>query len=510
MAEHTGESRRVVIAGAGLAGALMACCLGRAGHRVALYERRPDPRAKGFIGGRSINLALSTRGITALEIVGLAKSVLADAIPMRGRMIHDTHGRLTFQPYSKNSDDAINSISRGGLNLTLIEAAAAIPGVEVHFDQRCEDVDLDGPAALFIHEQTGERTTVDGDLIIGADGAFSAVRGRLQKQDRFDYSQDYLSHGYKELTIPPGSDGDFALEPHALHIWPRPQASGGFMMIVLPNIDRSFTCTCFWPFRGPTGFEAVELAEDVRPFFEKHFPDAALLMPTLVEDFMANPTSSLVTIRCGPWHWRDKVIILGDAAHAIVPFYGQGMNAAFEDCRILDELLRVHADDWGEALQMFYERRKPDAEAIADLALENFIEMRDKVASRAFLMKKRIEKLVHRLLPGWFTPLYNLVSFTNVPYAEARATARRQWGIVKGAGVSIVFLVAVLLIVMLSLMWKWSTGSRVPVNERSVSQAEVHPPPQTVAPATVNEGCHGQGRRFGRLCPCDRGLGRRA
>ena len=352
------DRKRVTIVGGGLAGALMACYLGEAGHEVSVYERRPDPRAKGYIGGRSINLALSARGIKGLAGVGLAEKVLESALPMRGRMMHSRAGETAFQAYSKNKSDAINSISRGGLNLILLEAAAKHPNVSLHFDHRCLDVDLEAPAAVFEHEvkeEDGSRSgdgegkkpriqivRVESDLVIGADGAFSAVRGKMQKQDRFDYSQSYLEHGYKELHIPPASSGGvahggamFAMAPHALHIWPR----GGSMMIALPNPDGSFTCTLFWPFEGRHSFAALRTPEQVERFFNEEYPDAVPLMPTLVEDYMRNPTSSLVTVRCSPWQANGRVVLIGDAAHAIVPFFGQGMNAAFEDCLCLAECL---------------------------------------------------------------------------------------------------------------------------------------------------------------------------
>jgi kynurenine 3-monooxygenase len=417
----------VTIVGAGLAGALAACMLARRGYRVNVFERRPDPRAAGFIGGRSINLALSTRGIHALTRVGLDEAVLADAIAMRGRMMHAEQGALTFQPYSRNPDDAINSVSRGGLNVTVLEAAERRDNVTVRFAVRCVDIDPDAGAATFHDEQSGETFVTDGGLIIGADGAFSAVRGALQRTDRFDFGQQYLEHGYKELTIPPTKDGGFAMEPHALHIWPR----GGYMMIALPNRDFSFTCTLFWPFEGPHGFAAVQTAEQVIPFFERHFGDAVPLMPTLVDDYMTNPTSSLVTVRCHPWHYGDRVLLLGDAAHAIVPFYGQGMNAGFEDCEVLDTLIEQYGPDWGRVLPRFTELRKANGDAIADMALENFIEMRDKVGSRWFLFKKRGGQILHGLLPGLFVPLYNMVTFSRIPYAEARRRAQRQSTVVR-------------------------------------------------------------------------------
>jgi len=439
--------RHIAIVGAGLAGSLLACFMAKRGYTVSVHERRPDPRDQGFVGGRSINLALSTRGIHALEQVGLAENVLKAAIPMRGRMMHSPAGELTFQPYSANPDDAINSVSRGGLNITLLNAADQYDNVTLHFNQRCDDIDPDEPAATFHDESTGETTAVNADLIIGCDGAFSAVRNRLMKTDRFNYSQEFLAHGYKELTIPATDDGDFAMEPNALHIWPR----GGYMMIALPNQDRSFTCTCFWPFSGPHGFEQLQTEDEIISFFKSHFPDAVPLMPTLVEDYQTNPTSSLVTIRCAPWHYRGKVVILGDAAHAIVPFYGQGMNAAFEDCTIFDQCVGRYASNWAAVLDEFTRLRTPDADAIADLALDNFIEMRDKVASKRFLLRKRIEQTLHKLVPFWYTPLYNMVTFSRIPYDEARRSAARKDRIVFRVIPAIILLV--LLIASGLLIW---------------------------------------------------------
>lgn len=413
------EQRHAIIVGAGLAGSLLACMLGDDGWRVDLYERRPDPRAKGFIGGRSINLALSVRGITALEQVGLAERVLEDAVRMPGRMMHSVEGELTYQPYSARSEDAINSVSRGGLNLTLLEAADRHEAVTLHFAHRCEGLDLDHARVTFTDEQSGATETVGADMIIGADGAWSAVRAAMQVTERFNYSQSYLEHSYKELEIPPaaqcgvdpGLHHGFALEPNALHIWPR----GGSMMIALPNADQSFTCTLFWPHED---FGSLDSDERVLAHFERAYADSVPLMPTLARDFRANPTSPLATIRCSPWN-HGRVCVIGDAAHAVVPFYGQGMNAAFEDCRVLREGLRC-GGEIEETLAKVAHERKPHADAIADMAIENFVTMRDRVAEPAFLFRKRVEQAMDRVDPDRFTPLYNLVSFSNLPYAEAR------------------------------------------------------------------------------------------
>jgi kynurenine 3-monooxygenase len=413
---------RFTLIGSGLSGALLAAYLGRSGYEVDLYERREDPNAGNFVGGRSINLALSTRGIAALERVGIAKDVLAAAIPMRGRMIHGPRGDLHYQPYDKDPSRYINSIGRAALNSATIAAAQKHANVRVHFNHRCTEVDLDRPAARLIKTTTNEHVEAASDIIIGVDGAFSAVRRSMQRLDRFDYWQDYLRHGYKELTIPPTSTGGFALEKNALHIWPR----HSFMMIALPNPDASFTCTLFYPFEGPASFAALKTDDDVRRLFEREFADAVPLMPTLLDDFNGNPTGAMMTVRCGPWHHGGKVALLGDAAHAVVPFYGQGANASFEDCIILDECIAAHAPNWERVFAEYSRIRKPDCDALATLAVENFYEMRDKTASRAFRWRKKFERSLHTLLPDSFTPLYTMVSFTRTPYAQAVRKARRQ------------------------------------------------------------------------------------
>ena len=413
---------RFSLIGSGLAGGLLAAYFGRRGYEVDLYERRPDPHAGNLVGGRSINLALSTRGIHALQQLGIADEVMRHAIPMRGRMIHDKSGDLHFAPYDRDPNKCINSIGRGALNNATIEAARRYPNVRVHFNHRCTDVDLDRLVVQLLNTETNQATEARADAVIGVDGAFSAVRRAMQRLDRFEYSQSYLAHGYKELTIPPAVDGSWQMEKHALHIWPRKS----FMMIALPNPDGSFTCTLFWEWEGPRSFASTTTDDDVRRFFDEEFPDAVPLMPALLEDFDENPTGSLVTIRCAPWHYEDKIVLVGDAAHAVVPFYGQGMNAAFEDCVVLDECLDEFPNDRKRAFTEYFVRRKENADALADLAVHNFIEMRDKTASRTFRAKKNLDHLLEGALSGIYLPLYTMVSFTRIPYAEAARRARRQ------------------------------------------------------------------------------------
>ncbi|HEY3430801.1 MAG TPA: NAD(P)/FAD-dependent oxidoreductase [Cyclobacteriaceae bacterium] len=418
------KKSNIAIVGAGLVGSLLSIYLKKRGYTVSVFERRPDMRKKGAEGGRSINLALSNRGIRALEEIGLAEPLKKVAIPMHGRVMHDRKGNLTFQPYGKDGQ-YINSVSRSGLNIVLMDEAEKL-GVKLLFDQRIAKINIDN---TIIHTQqstvSGGPLTMDNgpfDLIIGADGAFSAVRGSLQITDRFDYSQDYIDHGYKELCIPAGAGGSFLIEKNALHIWPRES----FMMIALPNPDGSFTCTLFFPFEGKTSFDKLKTDSDVSQFFSDTFPDALKLMPDLLEDYNSNPTSSLITVKCYPWV-RNNTLLIGDAAHAIVPFFGQGMNAGFEDCRILNELLDKHHDDWSAVLPAFQESRKPDTDAIAQLALDNFIEMRDLVADADFLLRKKIEAKLHELFPDKWIPLYSMVTFYDTTrYSHAYQTGQRQ------------------------------------------------------------------------------------
>jgi len=446
---------KFVLIGSGLAGGLLAAYLGRRGYDVDLYERRADPREGNIVGGRSINLALSTRGIYALDQLGVADEVLRQAIPMRGRMIHDKYGILRFFPYDRDPNKFINSIGRAALNTTVIEAAQRYPSVRVHFNHRCTDVNLDSATATLVpssveaavsaaNPQQQGTTQAQGDAVIGVDGAFSAVRQSMQKKIAgFEYDESYLAHGYKELTIPPASDGSWRMEKEALHIWPRKS----FMMIALPNPDGSFTCTLFWEFEGPRSFALTKTDDQIRHFFEEEFPDAVPLMPSLLDDFKTNPIGSLVTIRCAPWFYGDKIALVGDAAHAVVPFYGQGMNAAFEDCVVLEECL-AEFQDRHRAFAEYFARRKENVDALADLAVQNFVEMRDKTASRLFRAKKKLDHLLEAVLPGIYLPLYTMVTFTRMPYSTAARRAEQQNRIVY-AGLAVLLLATGLAVIRL-------------------------------------------------------------
>jgi len=403
---------KITILGAGLVGSLLSIFLAKRGYQVTIFEGRPDMRKNSLAGGRSINLALSHRGLKALAAVGIAEKVKEECIPMHGRMIHDLTGNQELQPYGKKGE-YINSVSRSGLNITLMNAAEEA-GVRIVFEKRCHKVDVQDAVAYF------ENETVEADWLFGADGAFSALRNSLMKTPMFNYSQNYISAGYKELCIPAKKD-DFAIAPHALHIWPR----GDYMLIALPNMDKSFTCTLFYPMEGERSFEQLKDQKSINDLFVNSFPDAKELMPTLFDDFQQNPTAGLVTVRCSPWV-KGKSALIGDAAHAIVPFYGQGMNAGFEDCHVFDQLLNEVGTISNKMLKQYEQLRKPDADAIADLALYNFIEMRDKVADPKFITQKKIEKRLHEKYPDQWMPLYSMVTFSDLRYSEALAQGLKQ------------------------------------------------------------------------------------
>ena len=417
----------ITIVGAGLVGSLLSIYLAKRGYNVSIYERRADMRNQKLAAGRSINLALSDRGLLALEKVGLADEIKEISIPMHGRFIHNLGGTTAFQPYGKEGQ-FINSVSRATLNMKLMDIAEKL-GVKIFFNEKCIRLDWDNDVIEFENVKGKEPPTSKADIVFGADGAYSAARLQHQLQhDRFDYHQYYIDCGYKELTIPPTVEGEFALKPNALHIWPRKD----YMLIALPNLDKTFTCTLFFPFEGETSFSRLDTREKVSNFFAQTFPDAALLMPNHVQEFFANPTSSLVTVKCYPWIREDKFALIGDAAHAIVPFFGQGMNCGFEDCRILDELIGQYEGDWATILEEYQSLRKPDADAIADLAINNFIEMRERTADPKFLLQKKIEARMHEKYPDKWIPAYSQVTFSpNIRYSEALERGKKQEAIMQ-------------------------------------------------------------------------------
>jgi kynurenine 3-monooxygenase len=408
----------IAIVGSGLVGSLLAIYLRKHGHSVHVYDRSPDIRTITF-SGRSINLAMSHRGWKALDAVGIGEEVRAIAIPMDKRAIH-IGGNLKFQYYGKDGE-SIYSISRGVLNRKMIDLAEKA-GAVFHFEQKIWDVTL-ADATLHIGEsERGEWTDVKHDMVIGADGAFSRIRHRMQRQSMFNYSQDFLETGYKELNIPANADGTHKLDKNSFHIWPR----GEYMLIALPNLDGSFTCTLFMPFEGPNSFAALQDRKAVEAFFEKNFPDSIDVIPKLAEDFFKNPTSTLVTMKCYPWTYSDKVALIGDACHAIVPFYGQGMNAGFEDISVLNDFIEKYGDDWHRIFKEYQESRKPNTDAIAELSYRNFMEMSSSTADEKFLLQKKIEKKFSGKYPEKWQPLYSRVTFSHRPYSEALAIGDKQ------------------------------------------------------------------------------------
>jgi kynurenine 3-monooxygenase len=411
----------VNIVGAGLAGALLAVLLARRGFAVNLYDRRPDPRLAASEGGRSINLALAARGIMALERAGMMERIRPLLIPMRGRMIHSTGGETRLQPYGQHQDEVIHSVSRADLNRVLIEGAARYPQVRMRFRHTCVAALAPSGKLCLRDESTGSECQVPIAPTFATDGAGSAIRASLARAGLVGVQEDWLDHDYKELTIP-ARDGKHAMETHALHIWPR----GGFMLIALPNPDGTFTATLFLAREGAGSFAALADPDRVRALFQREFADAAQLMPHLIEEFANHPQGQLGTVYTRPWHVGGQVLLVGDAAHAIVPFHGQGMNAAFEDCSSLDDLLDRH-ESWESLFEAFERSRLPNTAAIAQMALENYIEMRDTVRDPAYLRRKALAMELERRFPSRFIPRYSMVMFhPEIPYAEALRRGAEQ------------------------------------------------------------------------------------
>ena len=413
--------KRIGIVGAGLVGSLQAILMAKKGYKVSVFERRKDLRKATLLAGKSINLALSDRGWKALELAGIAEDIRAISIPMYKRCMHAVDGTLTYQPYGKE-DQAIYSVPRGGLNQKLMNLADNYPSIDYNFNRKCDDIDLQTNTLTFTNSETQQTEQHSFDKVFATDGAFSAVRMRMQKNTMFDYSQKYLDHGYKELVIPANADGTHQLDKNCLHIWPR----GEYMMIALANLDGSFTCTLFFPMFGETSFESLKTKEQVSDFFNLIFADAVSMMPTLIDDYFENPTSSLVMIRCDPWNYGDDVVLLGDSAHAIVPFYGQGMNCGFEDCTVFHEMHEEANGNWEGLLGKFSKQRVPDGNAILDLALLNYIEMRDLTGDPNFLLRKKIEAKFSNLYPNKWLPLYSQVTFSHTRYSDALANGKKQ------------------------------------------------------------------------------------
>ncbi len=422
------ENKTAIIVGAGLVGSLWAVYLAKAGYKVTIYERRSDIRKAEISAGKSINLALSTRGWKALDTVGVGDEIRKIAIPMYGRIMHDLEGNLTNQPYGKEGQ-AIYSVSRGGVNAKMMDIAEEFGGAIIHYNHECLGADTKNGVITVKNKETGETHEAKADVIFAADGAFSAVRYHsFQKLDRFNFSQNYISDGYREILLPANEDGSYRMDKNALHIWPR----GRFMLIALANEDGSFTCTLFMPHEGGEhSFAALETKEDVDAFFKTVFPDFYAMMPNIADAWHDHPLSSLAIMRSYPWH-SGKVALMGDAAHATVPFYGQGMNGGFEDCTVLAELMHKHNENWEAVFQEYSEVRKPDGDALQDLSLHNYYVMRDFVADPEFLLQKKIEAKFSALYPDKWMPLYSMVTFSNIRYSEAYNTGMRQDAIMKG------------------------------------------------------------------------------
>lgn len=434
---------RIVIAGGGLAGSLLALRLAQRGHQVDVYERRPDPRLRRGEEGRSINLGLSKRGIAALTEVGLRDEVLSLAVPMEGRVIHGPDGHTRFQPYGKNRQEVLHSIDRNELNELLLDRAEAHPSVKLHFEHRC--VSVDNAKRELVIENATDRFTVTADFFVGADGAFSRVREEMQRGQRANFHKEFLEWGYKELNLPARPDGSSQLRLHALHVWPR----GHCLIVSHANRNGSHTLTLFLPFEGPDSFEQLRRPADVEALFAKYFPDLVPLLPELLEQWQTHPVGSLVTTRTSPWHLGDWIVLVGDACHAVYPFYGQGMNSAFEDCSALARALEAHPSR--EAAFRAYEAaRRPHTDTLAQLSKENFIELRQRVQSPLFVLRKRMDVWLNRLAPSTWLPLYTMIAHTTIPYGDALVRARRQDRLLlsaAGAGVAaaLVLLARVLL-----------------------------------------------------------------
>ncbi len=420
------KEKNAIIVGAGLVGSLWAIYLSKAGYKVTIYERRPDIRKAEISAGKSINLALSYRGWTALKGVGIEEEIKSIAIPMPGRIMHSEIGEQTFQPYGK-SGEAIYSVSRGGINAKMMDLAENLGKATIHYNVQCTGADLNAGTIYLENLLTKEKFQDQADVVFACDGAFSAVRyTAMQKMDRFDYSQDYIDDGYRELLLPANEDGSYRMEKNALHIWPR----GRFMLIALPNEDGSFTCTLFMPFKGEKSFESLNNDAAVEDFFKETSPDFYDLSPDLLHSWHSHPLSSLAIVRCYPWT-MGKFALMGDAAHATVPFYGQGMNGGFEDCTVMAQLMEKHAEDWTKVFEEYQVLRKPDGDALQDLSVQNYFVMRDFVADPMFLLQKKIEGRFSELYPNKWLPLYSQVSFSDTRYSDAWKAGLKQDAIMK-------------------------------------------------------------------------------
>ena len=416
----------ILIIGAGLCGSLLALRLAQRGYTVNVYESRPDLRTTDISAGRSINLALSDRGLKAMRLAGVEDKVKPLCIPMHGRLVHDTEGNTFPSNYSGRDNEYINSISRGDLNGLLLTEADKYDNLTIHFNKRCNGIDIENNIAKLYDYVTKTEFEVKGDVLFGTDGAGSSLRKSyyLERKFLFSYSQNYLTHGYKELEISASKEGTHLISKDYLHIWPR----GEYMLIALPNLDGSFTVTLFLSYEeGEYNFSNLTTEDTIKEFFKTQFPDALTLIPNIAEEFSNNPTGALGTVKCSPWHYKNKNVLLGDSAHAIVPFYGQGMNASFEDVTVFDAILEQHEGDWETIFKVYEKTRKADTDAIADLAIDNYYEMRDHVANPIFKEKRTIEMALEKEFPNAYFSKYSMVTFKeDIPYYEAMTKGRAQ------------------------------------------------------------------------------------
>jgi len=412
--------------GAGLTGPLLATYLAQQGYSVEIFERRPDMRKESISAGRSINLALSARGNHALKEVGLYDKIKPNTIPMKGRMIHDLNGNTHLQPYGQKENEVIFSVSRAQLNMDLMTLAEETGKVTIRFNHQLLSADLEQNKLLFQLSNSLEEIELPFNRVIGCDGSASILRKSIVEKANIQYVKKPLGHGYKELTIPPLESGKFRIEPNALHIWPR----GNHMLIALPNNDCSFTCTLFFPMTGTKSFETVKTKKDILDLFQSQFHDAIKLIPNLMEDFQKNSTGDLASVYCKPWHLGDKALLIGDAAHAVVPFFGQGMNASFQDCSTLAKLMGQNKNDWKTIFNTFSSVQVENGHAIADMAIENYLEMRDHVNDTEYKKRRNVELKLERMFPGQFIPRYSMVSFHQIPYAEVYQRGGKQFKII--------------------------------------------------------------------------------
>lgn len=459
------QNVKIAIVGAGPGGSLMAIYLARLGFNVEVYERRGDMRKEAVDQGRSINLTLAARGLRALEEAGLLSKILPLTMPLKGRMVHDLNGTQQFQPYGKDEHEIIYAIQRADINSALLTSVESFPNIKLFFHRRCVGLDKETKTLHLLDERSQETCSTTADLIIGADGVFSCVRQQLLRAQKTNYKQEYHDYGYKQLTIPAGPDSSFLLREDSLHDWPR----GDIMMLAIPNADGCFTCTCILPFKGKVSFDTLKTEADVAALFNRQFTDVVPLIPGLANQFLHNPASDFITVGTDPWYYKDSVVLLGDACHAVYPFYGQGMNAAFEDCLVLSECINAHPDNWEAAFASYQHTRLCNTNILAEISKRHFDELRDKVQSPWSIAHQKTMATLNRLFPQTWIPLYTMMTHTSMPYADAIERCRKQDRAARWLGIDVVvffvasFLIAVRLSRRVQQFWTLFWRRRVPI-----------------------------------------------